>query len=205
MIPRKNQLGLIEAWLMATTPADDAVLILKLNQFRHGLAERFQADLRAVFERVGRTPDDCAPIHMITEYLPDAQMHRLYRAATHYISLSFGEGWDLPMTEAAAAGLTLVAPRHTAYLDYLNDANAHLISCDEVSVAGRDGALARVDAELFEGLTWWMPDLGEATSVIREIIDGRGPHKSSPRDSINERYAWPTVARQLLDVLDELA
>jgi len=33
---RKNHVGIMEAWLRATTPADDAVLVLKVNGFRPG-------------------------------------------------------------------------------------------------------------------------------------------------------------------------
>ena len=38
------------------------------------------------------------------------------------------------MIEAAAAGLGLVAPRHSAYLDYLDDECAHLVPSAEVDV-----------------------------------------------------------------------
>ena len=45
----------------------------------------------------------------------DAELPSLYAAATHYVSLSHGEGWDMPLCEAAASGLAVIAPRHTAY------------------------------------------------------------------------------------------
>ena len=72
MIPRKNQLGLVAAWVRATAPADDAVLVMKLNQFRYGLAEPFVADVNDVFRAAGGGPESCAPFVFITDYLPDA-------------------------------------------------------------------------------------------------------------------------------------
>jgi hypothetical protein len=47
-------------------------------------------------------------------------MPGLFAAASHYWSMSHGEGRDQPMIEAAASGLRLIVPRHTAYLEYLD-------------------------------------------------------------------------------------
>ena len=204
LIPRKNHLGLIEAWIGATTPADDAVLILKTNAFRPQLAELFAADLSALMRRLGTTPAGCAPICVVNDYVPDAQMPSLYAAATHYVSMSCGEGWDLPMAEAAAAGLVLIAPRHSAYLDYLDDDSAYWIPAREIPVDTGAGALARVDAALFGGLRWSMPDGAAARDVVRAILDGRAPPRSSPRARIAANFSWEAVSRTLLAVLGEL-
>jgi hypothetical protein len=62
--------------------------------------------------------------------------------------MSRGEGWDLPMTEAAAAGLRLIAPRHTAYLTYLDAEVAQLIPATWPQAAARlAGVLAGLHAE----------------------------------------------------------
>ena len=202
--PRKNLLGLLEMWMRATRPSDDAVLILKTNVFRPDLAQLFAADLADLARRLGKSFEDCAPVCITTEYLPDADLLRLYRTATHYLSMSFGEGWDVPMTEAAAAGLTLIAPRHSAYLEYLDDESAHLIPVREDTVDVTGSRLAQVDAVLFQGLRWWIPDLRAATELVRSILDGRAPTRASPQRRIIEQYAWKRVARQLLAVLSEL-
>ena len=64
--------------------------------------------------------EDAAPVRVLHDLVADAKAPGLYAAATHYISLSHGEGWDQPMMEAAAAGLKLIAPSHSAYLTYLH-------------------------------------------------------------------------------------
>ena len=203
--PRKNLLGLLEVWMRATRPADDAVLILKMNVFRPDLAQLFAADLADLARRLGKSFDDCAPVCITTDYLPDADLPGLYRTATHYMSMSFGEGWDVPMTEAAAAGLTLIAPRHSAYLDYLDDESAHLIPVREDAIDVAGSRLAQVDAVLFDGLRWWIPDACWATELIRSILDGRAPVKVSPQRRIIEQYAWARVADQLLGILSQLS
>lgn len=198
--PRKNLLGVLRAWVQATSRHDDAVLVLKSNVFRPYLQPLFLEDLADVLRATGKQLTDCAPVALLSEYLTDDQMPRLYRAATHYLSLSFGEGWDMPMIEAAAAGLQLVAPAHSAYLEYLDDSCAHLIPAQEADVAF-NSRLAMADAPIFQGLRWWQPDETAAASTIRAIIDGRAPAKASPRDRIRDRYNWERAARHLLAVM----
>lgn len=201
---RKNHLGILEAWLRATTPADDAILILKVNSFQPGRWELLQLDLADLCQRLGRTFADAARVVTLTHYLPDHQLPSLFRTATHYLSLSFGEGWDQPMIEAGAAGLELIAPRHSAYLDYLDDESAHLLPSREVPVASCPSRLAEADTLLFEGLSWWAPDVDAAAALIRDVIDGRAPAKVSPQRRLLDTYRWETVSRRLLEILAEL-
>lgn len=200
--PRKNLLGVLRAWLHATRRGDDAILLLKCSIWRGGMWELFQEDLADVCREEGRTLEEAAPVLLLTDYVPDAEMPRLYRAATHYLSLSFGEGWDMPMTEAAAAGLSLVAPRHSAYLDYLDDQSVHWIPAREAEVDFR-GRLARADVALFDGMRWWIPDDDAAAAALRDVIDGRAAPKGA-RARILERYGWDQVSRRLMEVLAEV-
>ncbi|HEX2189281.1 MAG TPA: glycosyltransferase family 4 protein [Longimicrobiaceae bacterium] len=199
---RKNLLGLLRAWLRATRAGDDAILLLKCSVWRSGLWELFRDDLADVCREEGRGFEDAAPVLLMMGYVPDAEMPRLYRAATHYVSLSFGEGWDMPMTEAAAAGLSLVAPRHSAYLEYLDDDSAHWIPARETEVDFR-GRLARADVALFDGMRWWEPDPDAAAAVLRDVIDGRAAPKRA-RERVLERYGWDRVSRRLVEVLAEV-
>src|SRR5262249_2283143 len=120
-----------------------------------------------------------------------------------YISLSHGEGWDLPMMEAAVCGLALVAPAHSAYLSYLREEEAHLIPAP-LGPARFDGKLTPEDALLFHGVQWWHPDEDAAADVIRRIVAGSGPPKRSPRERIVTDYSWEKAAAALLAALREL-
>jgi glycosyltransferase involved in cell wall biosynthesis len=114
---RKNHAGLMRVWERATAPEDDAVLVIKLATDDEGI-ESFRRELSG----------GAAPVLFTNERFSDEDIPRLYATATHYVSLSFGEAWDLTMVEAAASGLELVAPWHSAYLDYLDHDTAHLVA-----------------------------------------------------------------------------
>ncbi len=198
--PRKNLLGLLRAWLQATSRDDDAILIIKLGcpaparlaLFRHQV-DQLQAQSRKRW-------DDAAPVHFLHDLFSDAALPRLYAAASHYISMSFGEGWDQAMVEAAAAGLRLIAPDHSAYTTYLDHSCAQLIPSRAIPAVSRhDDALGI----LFEGAEWWKPDEAAAIACIRAAIEGRDGVMRSPRERIVREFTWEQATRRLIAVLDE--
>jgi glycosyltransferase involved in cell wall biosynthesis len=197
---RKNFPGLLRAWLRATTPADDAVLILKLGAYNAGSIAAFRAQMEEAQQLAGKCLDEAAPVHLLHTIFPDADMPRVYALGTHYVSLSFGEGWDLSMVQSAAAGLRLIAPRHSAYEAYLDDDVATLISAREVPAKTLSGDWVYY---LFENACWWVPDHDEAVQAIRDAIDGRDAPSASARDRIVERFTWEKATDRLIEILDE--
>jgi glycosyltransferase involved in cell wall biosynthesis len=184
--PRKNLDGLLRAWADATTPEDDAALILKVG----GPGALPPIDV-----------GEAAPVVVLRQTFGRDEMPRLYASATHYISLSHGEGWDLPMMEAGACGLRLIAPDHSAYPAYLDRSIAALIPSPETP-AVYDGDPAT--AALFAGANWWTPGHEEAVAAIRRSIRGEDTPAASARDCIATRFTWAQAADRLLEILDEL-
>lgn len=198
--PRKNIDGLLRVWMRATASTDDAVLILKLGRT---LGPAARAELGALVQgaerAVGRRLADAAPVMVVDRLLTDEEMTGLHRAATHYWSLSHGEGWDLPMATAGAMGLGLIAPAHSAYLAYLDEESARLIpsSVAPARVPGQEGFHPP-----FHGLDWWVPDEAAAAAILAGIIRG-GDRLPSARDRLAGRFTWDRSADRLLAILDE--
>ena len=199
--PRKNLLALIRSWLRATTDQDDAVLVVKLSLYSVFDYQRFQQELAQLEQHHGKRLSDAAPIHFTLRSLPDRAMPRLFAAATHYISMSRGEGWDLPMTEAAATGLALIAPDHSAYQTYLDHSIARLIPSRVVPVD--TSLLSDFTRPLFTGQHWWEPDEDAAIDAIRAAIDGRDSQRSSPRERMVCDFTWTKATDRLVDILSE--
>jgi glycosyltransferase involved in cell wall biosynthesis len=200
-MPRKNLAGLVRTWITATSAGDDAILIVKVGPATREATSALFRRLAIMEQALGKRRDQAAPILFVNRLLADAEMPRLYAAATHYWSMSHGEGWDQPMTEAAATGLRLIAPAHTAYLDYLDSDVAQLIPVRAVPADARPDPWT---AELFEGAHWWTPDEDAAGQALRNAIDGRDQPAASIRDRLASAFSWPQAGARLIEILTEL-
>jgi glycosyltransferase involved in cell wall biosynthesis len=197
VVARKNLDGLLRVWLSATRREDDAILVLKLDTGDETLSE-LPARLEAAGDVVGRPPEEAAPVLVLATILADAQMPALYACASHYLSMSLGEGWDMPMVEAAACGLELLAPRHSAYRAYLDDVCAHLIDATPELAA-----VTGLEASLFRGSRWWRPDEGQAAQILRAVVTGTAPQRLPPREYVLTTLTWSRAAGQLRRILSE--
>lgn len=183
---RKNIGGLIRAWARATRPHDDAVLVLKLG--KGDKQEILEAYFKEILEINSLQRAEMAEIVLVFDKFGDAEISGMLRECSHYISMSYGEGWDLPMGNAGFLGLSLIAPEHSAYLSYLNASIAHFIPSRPVPVPGANTLASE----------WWEPDEAAAAAVIRRIIDGDEPAKMSARNHLSTHFRWKDAARRLL-------
>ncbi|MBP2232974.1 Flp pilus assembly protein TadD [Azospirillum agricola] len=199
-IARKNIDGLLRVWLRATRADDDAILILKLGKGGPTLNQDVGHLLERTMRHVGRRFDEAAPIAAMMGRYDENGISSLYALATHYWSLSHGEGWDLPITRAGAKGLGLIAPRNSAYTAYLDDEIAHLIPCTT-----GPARMPYSDAIYppFQGIDWWHPDEDVAADLLTKVVRG-GLEPRDPRPRLLERFAWERRTRDLLGVLDEV-
>lgn len=200
LVARKNLDGLLRVWLRATMSFDDAVLILKPGKGGERTLEALEGIFRRAERAVGRSRQGAAPVAVVGTPLSDAAMGGLFRAATHYWSLSHGEGWDLPMTRAGAMGLQLIAPRHSAYLDYLDDTIAHMIPA---RVGPALDPLTREPWPPFFGLDWWNPDEDVATALLSAIVRGDRMPVLDARSRLLERFGWHRATARLTGILHD--
>jgi glycosyltransferase involved in cell wall biosynthesis len=203
IVPRKNMEGLFRCWLKATERSDDVILIWKLGCGSPEWLARFMAGLEAIERNVGRDRRDAGRIlWMVNRRLPDADMPRLFAAATHYWSMSRGEGWDLGMTQAAATGLELIAPHHTAYRTYLDGSVAHPLPAHEEPA---DFEWSHNLHALFEGATWWEPDEAAAVDAVRRAVRGELESKGAAAAArMANEYTWSHAAARLLEHVREV-
>lgn len=200
LIPRKNLAGLFRVWLRATRRSDDAVLIVKTGRG----TDKDVAVLRNLLlnseAAVGRRFADAARIVFVNQMLNEHQMEGLLASATYYWSMSHGEGWDLPMSRAGAMGLGLIAPAHSAYLDYLNPAVARMIGAKLVPARQ-----PYVDAPYppFFGLDWWEPDEEEAVAIVEAIVQDRDSGLPDASAYLMDNFTWDQAALRLRMILSD--
>jgi glycosyltransferase involved in cell wall biosynthesis len=199
--PRKNLIGLLRAWMQATRASDDAVLVIKLGTYSSAALDDFSRKVRRLQQDLGISLNDAAPVELYFDQLAPTEIPSLYAMATHYISMSHGEGWDNAMVEAAASGLRLIAPDHSAYRSYLTPLTARMIPSHEVKARFESDPALQV---LFHGVNWWEPDTDAAVEAIRSAIAGHGDEPFGARETLLKHFNWPQSTRTLLGILSDL-
>ena len=118
--PRKNLKNTIK-WFMDEFKDTEVGLVVKSS-----LAKNCLLDRRVVANKiegiVNKFPDAKCKVYLVHGYMSEEEMNGLY---THpkikaLISLTHGEGFGLPLFEAAYNGLPVVATNWSGHLDFLN-------------------------------------------------------------------------------------
>ena len=119
MGPRKNIENTIR-WFIDEFHDDEVGLIVKTNIGNCSTADRFHTEV--LFKQiVSQYPNKKCKIYLLHGDLSLPQMNYLYNhpKIKSYVTLTHGEGFGLPLFEAAYHGLPIIAPAWSGYLDFL--------------------------------------------------------------------------------------
>lgn len=120
MMDRKNTYHAIK-WLSEEFANDsDVGIIVKTNHGRNTTIDRNM--VRNIFKQVVNTIPNHPPIYLLHGAMSDAEISGLYRnpKIAALVAPTRGEGFGLPLLEAAASGLPVIATNWSGHCDFLN-------------------------------------------------------------------------------------
>jgi glycosyltransferase involved in cell wall biosynthesis len=118
---RKNWHDIVTAFCWAFRDMEDATLVMK---FVRGAARDHRTELFMLLSRLA--PYKCRVIAM-DGFLEDADYDALIAGSSFYINASRCEGLCMPLMEFMSAGRPVIAPRHTAMADYIDENVAFIV------------------------------------------------------------------------------
>jgi hypothetical protein len=118
--PRKNLKNTIK-WFMDEFKNDKVGLVVKTNLAKNCVFDRI-AMTNKIKTTVAKFPDAKCSVHLLHGYMTEKEMNGLY---THpkikaMVSMTHGEGFGLPLFEAAYNCLPIVATNWSGHLDFLH-------------------------------------------------------------------------------------
>lgn len=121
MGPRKNLWNTIR-WFLQEFKDEEIGLIVKTNKAKNCLMDRelIHQELKGLVQGI---PDTKAKVYLLHGDMTDEEMHSLYKhpKVSAFLALPHGEGFGLPIFEAAYSGLPVVATGWSGQLDFLVD------------------------------------------------------------------------------------
>jgi glycosyltransferase involved in cell wall biosynthesis len=211
---RKGYDILLKAYLREFSADDDVSLIIssKLNKGRAPEPDDIVEKIR-LYVRASKNPN---PPHVMlqNEMLTDGQLASLYTACSAFVLMSRGEGFGLPILEAAACGLPVITTNCTAQSSYLSADEAFLIDPEGYETSVATGGSA---SDMAKSCRWYENQqfpifrdktITELGRVMRSIYEGKSQATAKAaklRRKVVETMTWDDTVDRILERLSELA
>ncbi len=157
---RKGPEILLRAYHRAFDCNDDVLLLLKIGNSDPGVDIREQ--LRAL-----NLPEEGPPVAILyNQDFPIHQLGALYRSADCFVLPTRGEGWGLPILEAMACGLPVVATDWSAQTEFMNESNAYPLHVKKLIPA-------KAKCPYYDGFCWAEPDVEHLIYLLRYVYEHR--------------------------------
>jgi glycosyltransferase involved in cell wall biosynthesis len=153
-LARKNPAGAVQAFAAAFGDDPAAQLLLKLTGPDDAVMA-FKATLGSLARR--------SNVEILRGHLDDEGLSALYARADVLLSLHRAEGFGLPMLEALARGIPVVATAWSGNTDFTGSANSVAVPYRLVPVQDA--------AAIYNGSCWAEPDVAAAAAGLRRLAD----------------------------------
>ena len=181
--PRKNLENLIKWFIEENFDRENVGLVLKTN-----LAKNCEIDRVACVERLQQLlnhedyKDRKCKVYLLHGYMTEEEMALLYRHRDihAFITTTHGEGYGLPLFEAAQAGLPIIAPAWSGHVDFLtmpvNGKNKFIPMKVDYDLRHIQES-AVWDKVLVKDSMWCFPKEGSFKMKLRSMMDNYGAMK----------------------------
>ncbi|MEN6440721.1 MAG: glycosyltransferase family 4 protein [Syntrophobacter sp.] len=189
---------LIQAYFSTFSAADNVALVIKDMGQDSFYRQQGAGDSIRDIQNSGKGPE----ILYLTEMLREHQMPGLFAACDCLVHPYRGEGFGLPILEAMACGLPVVATAGGASDDFCPPDLCYGISARrrEIDVEG---------TRVVGGAGWVLePNLEELKRLLRHVYENRDETASRARravDLVSAHYTWENAARQALRRMEIIA
>lgn len=164
---RKNTFNTVK-WICESFSNDpDVGIVLKTNVGRNTLIDRniVMNILKRLVNEVKRGP--YPKIHLLHGNMSDDDVCALYRSEKikALVSLTRGEGFGLPILEAATCGLPVIATNWSGHLDFMSLGKFINVTYNLMPIHS-----SRIDNKIFiQGAKWAEPDEQDAKKKLRKF------------------------------------
>jgi glycosyltransferase involved in cell wall biosynthesis len=171
----------------------DVGLIVKTNCGGNSSVDRHitKKKMENILKQVRKGP--FPKIYLLHGYLNEKEVSSLYKhpKVKGLISLTHGEGFGLPLLEAAACGLPICATNWSAHLEFLN-----LGEWEKVSGRIQSIPQSKVDSNIWmAGANWANVDIPSARESLLKFVLEAKPDTKKLQKEVKNRYSFDKISK----------
>ncbi|HWB59249.1 MAG TPA: glycosyltransferase, partial [Chthoniobacteraceae bacterium] len=191
---RKAPEILLKAFNEEFKSSDDAVLICKISNSDGDI------DIAAQVRNFNLKPGGGRVVFSLNEIIPTYQLGSLYRSADCFVLPTRGEGWGMPMLEAMACGLPVIATNWGSHCDFMNEGNSYLLDVEKLIPA-----VAK--CPYYKGFNWAEPSREHLRALLRRVYENRAEAREKGARAAADahgRWTWDHSAQKVIARLKEI-
>jgi glycosyltransferase involved in cell wall biosynthesis len=203
--PRKNLQNTIR-WFVEEFRNENVGMVLKTNAAKNCLMDRrrLHSDLTKFIKEMG---EKRCKVYILHGDMTDEEIHSLYvhPKLNAFVSLAHGEGFGLPLFEAAYSGMPVVATGWSGQLDFLVDEEGqehfYNVAFDLQPVQKE----VHWDGVIIPESMWAFPRENSAKQQMRKCYEERDNTEStvSYKDELHERFSGEKMHKKFVDAFYE--
>ncbi len=191
---RKAPEVLLKAFNEEFKRTEDALLIVKAVNSDPGV------DVAAQIHRLGLRPEGGRIEFVVNRLVPPSQMGSLYRSADCFVLPTRGEGWGMPILEAMACGLPVIATDWSAQSYFMHADNAYPLRVKQLIPA-----VAK--CPYYHGFQWADPDEEHLRYLLRYVYEHREEARQKGRqaaEEVRQKWTWAHTASRMIERLEQI-